>query len=581
MNIALTEEYMNALGVLQGTDIKRAMQTVMSLKKDSTAAGLRAHKITHPCSHIYSYSVNMDLRILAYVDDQVMTLLYIGHHDDSYNWVNKRNFIKGPNQDFRIVSTSKETIPELTKFINENKTSRKISSSLGADLLSQMLSCKNDEEIFNIINNQPESEQEVLFDIALNILKQKQCDVTQPFSTKVITDDQVLQDALLYPLERWRVFLHPYQEDIINASIDENAFITGAPGTGKTVCIVHKAKRFGELVKKDECVIISTFKDCLQNYLLSMLQSINYNSQNIFIVDISAINQLGENYEKNYKYDGVFCVKSHHLFFIKNNRHYRVRHMLIDEYQDYRNGIVAVIKNISKATNITVSYDYSQCIYKQIDRTVSELQEDNKINKLLYSYRINEKILMRLKKIMKLVSILSDSEFMKGGVTEEEDEIIKHTESAITGFDINLISYKNAEEKKAIIENEYLKFISQYKMNEVIITEFFDEINLHLNEAANYKIDEIPDIAKKSYAYLPSLKGQEFKAGIIILDNGICQALNVNRLVFNVYSYNLRGFRMNTRILYNLLYVALSRFRDYITVIYPNEYKETIIPILG
>ena len=38
--------------------------------------------------------------------------------------------------------------------------------------------------------------------------------------------------------------------------------------------------------------------------------------------------------------------------------------------------------------------------------------------------------------------------------------------------------------------------------------------------------------------------------------------------------------KMNSRFCLNLLYVALNRFRDYTTIIYPVNYKETITPIL-
>ena len=61
MQVALSEDFMEALGKLNGNEIKKASKTIMSIKKESDTNGLRAHKINHPCGSIVSYSVNMDI----------------------------------------------------------------------------------------------------------------------------------------------------------------------------------------------------------------------------------------------------------------------------------------------------------------------------------------------------------------------------------------------------------------------------------------------------------------------------------------------------------------------------------------
>lgn len=581
MEVALTTDYCDSLGALQGNEIKRAMQVVMAIKNDSTAGGLRAHKIEHPSKHIVSYSVNMDLRIVAYQKNDKAILLYINHHDETYNWLNRRNFVIGPNEDFRIITTVEEEIPLVTDMLTNYKPQKTDKELIDESIISRLYEFDDDDSLFDFISRQPHKLQEPLFELALKVCKKHDCNVSRSFEVKVINDDKVLEEALLYPLEKWRIFLHPKQYDIINTPINQNAFITGAPGTGKTVCLVHKAKKYGDTVKANECVVVTTFMDCLKGYLLSMLKALNYNSKNVFIVDISAINQLGENYQKNYKYDGAFCLNNNKLFYISDNIHYRVRHILIDEYQDYSNTLVRIIKNLSKTTNLTVAFDYSQSIYKQINRTVDDLCDGDDMMKLFYSYRINKKILLRLQKIMKLISMLSRTEMMQGGVTLEEENIINSTLSATNGSDINLISFEDQTDFENLLENEYIEYRKKYEAKEIVVTEFFNDINLHLRESPDFKKEQLPDAVKPSYLYMPSLKGQEYKAGIIILDEGICRALNFNRLLFGDSDGTVKGLKNNARIFYNLLYVALSRFRDYVTVIYPREYQETIRPILG
>lgn len=101
MKVAITEDFMDALGKLSGNEIKKA----------SDANGLRAHKIEHPCDAIVSYRVNMDVRIIAYQKDENVTFLYIDHHDDAYHWVQNRNVFCGPNNEIRIVTTTEATPP--------------------------------------------------------------------------------------------------------------------------------------------------------------------------------------------------------------------------------------------------------------------------------------------------------------------------------------------------------------------------------------------------------------------------------------------------------------------------------------
>jgi hypothetical protein len=50
MNVALSDDFMEALGKLNGNEIKKASKTIMEVKRESDAKGLRAHKIEHPGS---------------------------------------------------------------------------------------------------------------------------------------------------------------------------------------------------------------------------------------------------------------------------------------------------------------------------------------------------------------------------------------------------------------------------------------------------------------------------------------------------------------------------------------------------
>ena len=63
-----------------------------------------------------------------------------------------------------------------------------------------------------------------------------------PGQVAFVSDTEELQDILAHPFAAWRTFLHPSQRDIAyRPSYSGPAQMTGGPGTGKTVTVLHRA----------------------------------------------------------------------------------------------------------------------------------------------------------------------------------------------------------------------------------------------------------------------------------------------------------------------------------------------------
>src|SRR5690606_33594939 len=61
------------------------------------------------------------------------------------------------------------------------------------------------------------------------------------------------------PLDRWRVFLHPTQRNVVTRSFNGPARVTGGAGTGKTVVAMHRAKWLAGQIGANEKVLFTTF----------------------------------------------------------------------------------------------------------------------------------------------------------------------------------------------------------------------------------------------------------------------------------------------------------------------------------
>ena len=75
---------------------------------------------------------------------------------------------------------------------------------------------------------------------------------------RVMTNVDELALALEYPWEKWTVFLHPAQREIVEGQYDGPARVSGSAGTGKTIVSLHRAAYLARS-NPDAKVLLTTF----------------------------------------------------------------------------------------------------------------------------------------------------------------------------------------------------------------------------------------------------------------------------------------------------------------------------------
>ena len=88
---------------------------------------------------------------------------------------------------------------------------------------------------------------------------------------RVIHDVEELERALDYPWEKWVVFLHPAQRDLVERTYNGSARVSGSAGTGKTIVALHRAVHLAR-TNPDARVLLTTFSETLANALRSKLR---------------------------------------------------------------------------------------------------------------------------------------------------------------------------------------------------------------------------------------------------------------------------------------------------------------------
>ena len=88
---------------------------------------------------------------------------------------------------------------------------------------------------------------------------------------RVMHNVEELAQALEFPWEKWAVFLHPSQEDLVARNYNGPARVSGSAGTGKTVVALHRTAYLSHTNSKAH-VLLTTFSDALANLLRVKLE---------------------------------------------------------------------------------------------------------------------------------------------------------------------------------------------------------------------------------------------------------------------------------------------------------------------
>jgi superfamily I DNA/RNA helicase len=109
---------------------------------------------------------------------------------------------------------------------------------------------------------------------------------------RVMSNLEELERALDYPWDKWTVFLHPAQRQLVERSYNGPARVSGSAGTGKTIVALHRAV-FLARANPDARVLLTTFSDTLSNALRTKLRRLISNEPRLGErVEVHAMNAI-------------------------------------------------------------------------------------------------------------------------------------------------------------------------------------------------------------------------------------------------------------------------------------------------
>ncbi len=133
-----------------------------------------------------------------------------------------------------------------------------------------------EDTLFDITESLPQEAAEALLELATGgnpVVQPALAQDDDPFNHpdaqrrfRVLTNVEELARALEYPWEKWTVFLHPMQRDLVEREYSGPARIAGSAGTGKTIVALHRAVLLARRYPEAR-ILLATFSDALANAL--------------------------------------------------------------------------------------------------------------------------------------------------------------------------------------------------------------------------------------------------------------------------------------------------------------------------
>ena len=238
--------------------------------------------------------------IIGVLGDNTYHLLYVGTHEDAYNWGMRKRFAWNEHtQSCQLITVteSEEVVQKATPETTENTFFKNVTDEkllaigvpqelLGKvraiqtlddlDPLDDVLPNDAYENIFNLMDG--ENIDNIIADIESGRAKANEDELLSDNNKRrfvELTDDDELQRIIDKDMDVWQLFLHPSQRKLVNSDYKGTIKVSGGAGTGKTVAALHRMKYLTS--NPNANVLFTTYTRTLKENLEGLVQKMEIN----------------------------------------------------------------------------------------------------------------------------------------------------------------------------------------------------------------------------------------------------------------------------------------------------------------
>jgi len=292
----IADTFTDSLARLTADEQKTVKTTAFDLQTNPKQPGLQFHKLDAAKDpRFWSVRGNRDLRLIVHRTDDALLLCYAGHHDDAYDWAERRKIETHPKTGAAQIVVVRETVQEIAvpKYVEvpvEAPPKPKLFAGISDDGLlgfgvpTEWLNDvrgATEDTYLALSDHLPREAAEALLELATGGKPEpapmaiagadpfQHPDAMRRF--RVMHDVEELARAMEFPWEKWTIFLHPAQRALVERTFNGSARVAGSAGTGKTIVALHRAA-FLARRNTDSRVLLATFSEPLANALRTKLR---------------------------------------------------------------------------------------------------------------------------------------------------------------------------------------------------------------------------------------------------------------------------------------------------------------------
>jgi mRNA-degrading endonuclease RelE of RelBE toxin-antitoxin system len=298
MEFRIADTFTASLARLTGEEQKAVKTTAFDLQLNPAHPSLQFHKLDKAKDqNFWSIRVSRDVRLIVHRTGTSLLLCYVDHHDPAYQWAERRKLETHPKTGAAQLVEIRERIQEIIvpKYV---ETTAKFASRTEKPLLFTGVSeahllqhgvpkewiddvrTASEDTLLDIAGHLPVEAAEALLNLATGVVPKPL--VSEPVSDPFLHPDaqrrfravknvEELEIALNSPWEKWTVFLHPAQRQLVERDFSGPAKVAGSAGTGKTIVALHRAVHLAD-DNPSARVLLATFSDVLANALQTKLR---------------------------------------------------------------------------------------------------------------------------------------------------------------------------------------------------------------------------------------------------------------------------------------------------------------------
>ena len=316
MEFRIADTFVASLAKLNNQEQKAVKTTVFDLQVNPSSPGLSFHKLDRAQdANFASVRVSSDIRLIVHQASANLLICYAAHHDDAYQWAERRKLETHPTTGAAQLIEIRETVREIVipTFVTEVRAKPRLFSAktdeelLGYGVPPEWLEdvrAATDDTYLELADHLPAEAAEALLELAVGGTPQISPVpgvVIDPFNHpdalrrfRIMDDMDELLQALDYPWEKWTVFLHPEQRRFAIGNYNGPARVSGSAGTGKTVVALHRAVHLAK-TNPEARILMVTFSETLANSLKTKLRMLIQNLPRLGEqIEVYAMNTIAE-----------------------------------------------------------------------------------------------------------------------------------------------------------------------------------------------------------------------------------------------------------------------------------------------